>query len=107
MASVQMERICEGFIIICFILMMDCHSFRLPATRLLAISPTATGQPLFLKVVQNPQLLQSIMMGLLVVEGQMDIMHITADGCAREHTIKESQTSPVLISARLWTKHLA
>ena len=37
---------------------MDFLSFSLPATRHLAISPTATGQPHFLKDVQNPHWLQ-------------------------------------------------
>ena len=74
---------------------MDFLSFSLPATRHLAISPTATGQPLFLKDAQNPHLLELIKMELLVVEDLMGIMRITVDGYGEEHMIRVSLTSPV------------
>lgn len=71
-----------------------------PATPPLAISPTATGQPLFLSDVQNQRWLQSIMMELLVVEDQMGIMRIMADSYVEEHLTGVSRTNPASMSAR-------
>ena len=41
-----------------------------------------------------------------VVEDQMVIMRIMVDGYVEERLTKGSLASPVLISARLWTKRL-